>query len=101
MTRQLHLPSNSPRQIGASRFAASWSAPVGGLGGGVCTLQDVFAGTDQRGGMRWFADRDHRADGFIVAELKSCKSSNAIVSDYRPIDAESRSAESNRRGDTP
>lgn len=71
---------------------------MGALGGGVCTLRNVIAGTDQRGGMRWFADRDHRMDGQVAVESKSSRS---ILSGYRPIDADGRSAESNRRGDTP
>jgi len=73
---------------------------MGALGGGVCTLRQVIAGTDQRGGMRWFADRDHRTDGFAV-ESKSSKPGNTIASDYRPNDASRSGAESNRRGDTP
>lgn len=74
---------------------------MGALGGGVCTLRDVIAGTDQRAGMRWFADRDHRADRFVAVESKSSKPGNSIVSDYRPIQADKKSAESNRREDTP
>jgi hypothetical protein len=101
MTFRTNLRIDSPRYAGASRFAGSWSAPMGELGGGACTLRDVVASTDQRGGMRWFADRDHRTDGQFAVESKSNKPGESIVSHYRPIDAENRSAESNRRGDTP
>jgi hypothetical protein len=101
MTFRTNLRIDSPRHLGASRFAASWSAPMGAVGGNVCTLRQVIAGTDQRGGMRWFADRDHRTVGLVAVESKSSKPGKSIASDYRPSDADSRSAESSRRGDTP
>jgi hypothetical protein len=71
---------------------------MGALGGDACTLRNVIASTDQRGGMRWFADRDHRTDGDLAVESKSNKS---IASGYRPLDADGRSAGSNLRGGTP
>jgi hypothetical protein len=96
MMRHLAFLSESPRHAGTRRFAASSSAPMGELGGGMCVMHLVGAEMTQRGVMRWQAERDHRD----VVASKSSKSSKSIGRGYQPIEPESRSAGFSRRDRT-
>jgi len=92
MTARIQLPFARPRQAGASRFVASWRAPVGAMGTGMQATWMELDGSTREMCIARPSDRKQQT----TADAASCRTSG-----YGSLEAGHSGAGSGFRGDAP